>query len=686
MNVATFGATCSPASAQYVKNINAMQHIQQYPRAVEGILNCHYVDDYLDSFGSESEAEKVSSEVRLVHSNGGFHLRNWRTNSERVLIGLGESAAADIKNLYLDRSEHVDRVLGMLWSTGLDELSFSTRMSEEVRHLLDSGTRPTKRQVLRCVMSLFDPLGLLAPFIIHGKVLIQELWRAGTEWDEVIGDKAFEHWNRWTKMIEFISTVKIPRCYFPRATEATYKNAQLHVFVDASEITYSCAAYIRTTANDGSSDCVLVSGKTKVAPLKPMSIPRLELQGCVIGTRLLKFVQDHHPVAFSKRFLWTDSTTAKTWIQSDPRRYKPFVAYRVGEISESTDTSDWRWVPSKLNPADEAAKWGRGPYFNQESQWFHGPAFLRLPEEEWPKTIEPTEPTTEETQKINGPLTQGELLGAEQAIVRLVQRESYPDEMAILEQNRTKPNHKHAFLERKSSLFKLMPELDEAGLLRQRSRIIAANAATYDARFPLILPSKHRAVQLLVADYHQRFRHANNETIVNELRQHYAIPNLRRLVKSVAYKCQLCKIRKACPGNPPMAALPPARLAVHMRPFTFVGLDYFGPFLTKVGRSNVKRWIALFTCLTVRAVHLEIAFSLTTASCISCVRRFIGRRGSPIEIFSDNGTNFQGAERILRDQIDQELSVTFTSTTTKWSFIPPGAPHMGGAWERGENN
>ncbi|XP_055527307.1 uncharacterized protein LOC129719918 [Wyeomyia smithii] len=630
MNVATFGGTCSPASAQYVKNINAMQHIQRYPRAVEGILKCHFVNDYLDSFGSESEAKKVSSEVRLVHSNGGFHLRNWRSNSERVLIELGESAAADIKNLYLDRSEHVNRVLGMLWSTGLDELSFFTRMSEEVRHLLDSGTRPTKRQVLRCVMSLFDPLGLLAPFIIHSKVLIQELWRAGTEWDEAIGDKAFEHWNRWTKMIEFISTVKIPRCYFPRATEATYKSAQLHVFVDASEIAYSCAAYIRTTANDGSSECVLVSGKTKVAPLKPMSIPRTTIP----------------------------SRSPKDFFGLIPQQREH------GSNLIRTDTSHlwpigWeRWVPSKLNPADEATKWGRGPYFNQESQWFNGLAFLRLPEEEWPKTTEPTEPTTEEvrpsvllhfvfvpvldynrfsswrkmvrtaayalrclfnyfeqTQKINGPLTQGELLGVEHAIVRLVQRESYPDEMAILEQNRTKPNHKHAFLERKSALFKLMPELDETGLLRQLSRIIAANAAIYDARFSLILPSKHRA------------------------------------------------IRKACPGNPPMAALPSARLAVHMRPFTYVGLDYFGPFLTKVGRSNVKRWIALFTCLTVRAVHLEIAFSLTTASCISCVRRFIGRQGSPIEIFNDNGTNFQGAERILCDQIDQELSVTVTSTT-----------------------
>ncbi|XP_053686345.1 uncharacterized protein LOC128735887 [Sabethes cyaneus] len=725
MNVATFGATCSPASAQFVKNLNAKEHIQQYPRAVEGILKSHYVDDFLDSFGSESEAEKVSAEVRLVHKNGGFHLRNWRSNSKRVLTGLGESAEGDSKNLNLDCGEQVDRVLGMLWSASSDVLSFSAHMSDEVRNLLESNTRPTKRQVLRCVMSLFDPLGLLAPFIIHGKVLIQELWRAGTEWDEGVGDEVFEHWNRWIRMIEFVSTVKIPRCYFPRATEATYKNAQLHVFVDASEIAYSCAVYIRTTEGEGAPNCVLVSGKTKVAPLKPMSIPRLELQGCVLGTRLLNFVLDNHPTPFAKRFLWTDSTTARSWIRSDPRRYKPFVAHRIGEILETTDVSEWRWVPSKLNPADEATKWGQGPYFNPDSKWFDGPDFLRFSEEAWPKANDLMESTTEEVRpavmlhfafepvldfnrfstwtrllrtvayvlrflsniskpkpKIGGSLMQTELLGAENTIWKLVQRESYPDEIAILERAKSDPTAKFEPLDRRSQLYTLMPTIDEIGLLRQQSRIVAAEYVAYDTRYPIILPTKHRAVSLLTEDYHRRYHHANNETVVNELRQRYVISSLRRLVKTVSYKCQMCKIRKARPTNPPMAALPPARLAVHVPPFTHVGLDYFGPFFVKVGRSQVKRWIALFTCLTIRAVHLEVAFSLSTVSCISCVRRFIGRRGPPSEIFSDNGTNFQGAERILREQISKGLSETFTSTTTKWNFNPPGAPHMGGAWER----
>ncbi|XP_062538555.1 uncharacterized protein LOC134206839 [Armigeres subalbatus] len=170
--------------------------------------------------------------------------------------------------------------------------------------------------------------------------------------------------------------------------------------------------------------------------------------------------------------------------------------------------------------------------------------------------------------------------------------------------------------------------------------------------------------------------------MVNEVRQLYTIPRLRLIVKKVKRECVVCKMREVRPIIPLMAPLPAARLAHHERPFTYTGVDYFGPLLVKLGRSNVKRWIALFTCLTVRAVHLEIAYTLSTESFISCVRRFVGRRGPPAEFFSDNGTNFQGADRVLQHQISQGLSETFTSANTKWNFLPPGAPHMGGAWER----
>lgn len=190
---------------------------------------------------------------------------------------------------------------------------------------------------------------------------------------------------------------------------------------------------------------------------------------------------------------------------------------------------------------------------------------------------------------------------------------------------------------------------------------------------------------LIVDWFHRRFKHANQETIVNEIRQQYEIPKLRSLVKKVARNCVWCRVMKAAPRPPAMAPLPEMRLTPFVRPFTFVGLDYFGPVSVRVGRSLAKRWIALFTCLTIRAVHMEVVHSLSTESCIMAIRRFISRRGPPKEFYTDNGTCFQGASRELKEEIEnrnETLASTFTSTNTSWKFIPPSAPHMGGVWER----
>ncbi|XP_062533692.1 uncharacterized protein LOC134202689, partial [Armigeres subalbatus] len=724
MDVATFGSTCSPASAQFVKNRNAELHRQLYPEAAKAIVNDHYVDDYLASFGTEEEAVQVARDVRLVHANGGFSLHNWRSNSREVLKQLDVVQPATNKSLLLAQSENTERVLGMLWNPVTDMLSFSTQMSVEMQELIRTATKPTKRQVLRCVMTLFDPLGMLAPFLIHGKVLIQDLWREGTKWDEQIGPDAYVKWQRWIRMIEYISDVQIPRCYFRHANQTTYQNSELHVFVDASEVAYSCVIYLRTLSEGSDPRCCIVAAKSKVAPIKPMSIPRLELQGCVLGVRWSKFVRENHDIPITRTVFWTDSRTALAWIRADPRSYRQFVSFRVGEILEHTMASEWRWVPSKANPADEATKWGSGPYFDPNSKWFQGPEFLKLPETDWPCPKEPVTSTTEDIRasilhhstyeqvidfhrfsswnrlhratayvlrflhnstnkhpKHTGPLQQEELRAAEETIFKLVQRECYPEELTALS-GRAPNRTGQEIIGKQSSIYRLLPILDNHGLLRERGRIGAAENVAFNVRHPIILPRKHPVTELLVRRYHQEYRHGNAETVVNEIRQLYTIPRLRIIVKKVSYDCTSCKIRRAKPVIPLMAPLPAARMAHHERAFTYTGVDYFGPLLVKLGRSNVKRWIALFTCLTVRAVHLEVAYSLSTESCISCVRRFVSRRGPPAEFYSDNGTNFQGANRVLQYQISQGLFATFTSTTTKWNFIPPGAPHMGGAWER----
>lgn len=168
--------------------------------------------------------------------------------------------------------------------------------------------------------------------------------------------------------------------------------------------------------------------------------------------------------------------------------------------------------------------------------------------------------------------------------------------------------------------------------------------------------------------------------------QTFFILKLRRLFMKVRSNCQICINANAMPQAPQMAPLPAARLAAFARPFTYVGIDYFGPMFVVENRKTKKRWGVMLTCLTVRAVHIEIAHSLSTDSCLMCLRNFIARRGVPAEIYCDNGTNFHGAENFLKEELLKiNASVVERELAHKgiaWKFNPPSAPHMGGAWER----
>ncbi|XP_058826986.1 uncharacterized protein LOC131686971 [Topomyia yanbarensis] len=733
MNVATFGSACPPASAQYVKNLNASEFAESHPRAVEGVLKSHYVDDYLDSFPNEHEAKQVSADVRMIHTAGGFNIRGWRSNSKVVLEHLDEHTLSQPKYLNMDGAVNYTRVLGLLWLPEEDLLSFSVVLHKDLQNLIDKKEYPTKRLVLRVLMSFFDPLGMLAPFIIQGKILLQQIWRSGVKWDERIDSEAFMRWRQWTGLFPLVNNVRIPRCYFDSSTADHYNRMELHIFVDASEEAYAAVAYFRIVPPDGDIKVALVAAKTKVAPLKPMSIPRLELQAAVLGIRLMKFILESHPVKIARRVLHSDSSTFLSWIRCDPRRYKQYVALRVAEVLSESEVDEWRWVPSKMNPADIATKWGHGPPLDPDHEWYRGYKFMKLPETTWPPQRVAIPITEEEirscythhgisipTPVVNfnrfsrwptllrglayvfryvsnlhrrikkqdttaGYLTQEELRKAETHLIRMTQWEVYSDEMVTLHGNQHLSPERRQPLEKNSTLNKLTPVLDENGILRVDSRLNTAKNIAMETKFPIILPKKHPLAYLIVDHFHRQYRHANSETVVNEVRQLYNIPQLRPLVKNVARNCQECKIAKSMPRIPRMAPLPNARLALFTRPFTYVGVDLFGPLLVKLGRSNVKRWVALYTCLTTRAVHVEVVYNLSTEAFVMSMRRFVARRGSPVEVYSDNGTNFQGANRLLQEQIQkiaEGMAATFTNTTTRWVFNPPGAPHMGGAWER----
>ncbi|XP_058810950.1 uncharacterized protein LOC131675821 [Topomyia yanbarensis] len=321
MDVATFGATCSPCSAQYVKNRNAKEFADKWPRAAEAIIEGHYVDDYLDSFDSIDEAKLITTEVTMIHQKGGFEIRNWLSNAPEVLNHLKSPSKTVVKNLDLDKGDNKERVLGMLWLTEADSLGFSTQMREDIAKIIAEEQRPTKRQVLKCVMSLFDPLGILALFSVHGKILIQRIWRSGISWDDEIEDGEYELWRKWIGFLPSLVDIQIPRCYMMNFNPSAELSTQLHIFVDASEEACSSVAYLRFVLPENTISCAIVSAKTKVAPLKPLSIPRLELQAAILGARLARFIEENHNIKIDEKIFWSDSRIVLAWIRSDSRRY-----------------------------------------------------------------------------------------------------------------------------------------------------------------------------------------------------------------------------------------------------------------------------------------------------------------------------------------------------------------------------
>ncbi|XP_055615247.1 uncharacterized protein LOC129761547 [Toxorhynchites rutilus septentrionalis] len=726
VQVMTFGACCSPSTAQYVKNINAKRFEQDHPTAVDAIVKRHYVDDMLVSVESVEEAVQLVQDVKKIHAAAGFEMLNWISNSRGVLAAISEETTPE-KNLDIGKESTTEKVLGMWWDTSKDCFTYKVSSRYE-QDLISGNRRPTKREVLRTLMMVFDPLGLIAHVLMFLKVLLQEIWRTPVGWDDPIEDAQYDKWLSWLAVFPHIATIEIPRCYRTLTPTGAGTVVQMHTFVDASESGFAAVVYLRFENHD-TVECALVSAKTRVAPLKFLSIPRSELQAAVIGVRLADTISKSLSIAVSRRIFWSDSKDVLCWLRSDHRRYSQFVAFRVSKILETTEVCEWRWVPTKHNVADEGTKWKGAPNLASNSRWLRGPKFLLLKEEDWPVNPFPVRTTEEELRlhllvhiqpsdpvirpqdfskwnkllrvsayvlryinnlkrscygkpRVSGELKRKDFIDAEN---HFVQSTAFAEEIVILNKNRALKNSMKR-IPRSSLLYQWNAFLDENDVLRVKGRTKACAFIDRDAAEPIILPRDHPVTRLIISSIHERFLHQNHETVINEVLQRYRIPRLKAAYRQIRKDYQQCKILLANPQPPAMGDLPPARLAAFSRPFTHMGVDYFGLILVSIGRRNEKRWGVLATCLTTRAIHLQIAYKLTTDSCVMAIRNIMARRGIPARIYSDRGTNFRGANKELQNAIENldhdALIAEFTSSHIEWSFNPPATPHMGGAWER----
>ena len=720
MTCLVFGANSSPASALFVKNENAKRFAASRPNASRKILKDFYMDDFLSSCKTATEAFEIIRDVIDINKEANFEMHAWACNNVNVIKQLKNTANNTDVTKLCDRGG--ERILGLYWNTQKDLLSFNVGIERIPVDILSGARKPTKREFLRIIMSVYDPLGLLGPFTLQSRIIMQEIWQSGVGWDEKIRDEEQVGWVKWLRNLQKIKSLSIPRCLTPIYKK--YTSVQLHMFCDASLKAYTAVVYLRFVVPNEKAHVSLVMAKTRVAPLKPMNVPRLELQAALLGARLVRTVRSEMEIKINKIYLWSDSLTVLRWIKGEPRTRTIFVAHRLGEINELTTSTDWNWVPTKLNPADYSTRWIKVP-IDENNAWFIGPEFLRLPESEWPKQKHLTESEKSNidameirkfhvfsTQILKRDLVQStgllKLLGwdgllvvarrvrkaadhwlkitgrdyenkdyAEEYWFRIIQQDCFSEELNLLQQRQS--------LNKSTKILILNPFIDSKGILRAEGRVTKMNNLLFNNN-PIILDAKHSAVKLLLKNYHRRFYHMSRETIVNEVRQKFYIFGLRSALRSIAFNCLTCKLQRAKPKNPIMASLPEGRVAFRQRSFSHCGVDYFGPMQVKIGRRREKRWGVLFTCLTTRAIHIELAHSLTASSAIMALQRLSARRGAPIVLYSDNGTNFRGACAELNEQIRNIDTMKQRSYALKngmkWIFNPPGAPHMGGAWER----
>ncbi|XP_058839826.1 uncharacterized protein LOC131695375 [Topomyia yanbarensis] len=722
MTAMIFGAVSSPSIAQYIKNFNAKELEERLPGVQRAIVEQHYVDDYFDSADTDEEAIELIDRVITAHDHGGFKLGKFVSNSDSVIQSLDPELKANV-----DKPDDV-KVLGLRWNVATDEIVFPLDFPKLGDILRSTDMIPTKRELLKFMMGIFDPLGVLSPVTIHLKILFQDLWRLQINWDDEIPDGFIPKWAEWLEETAKLRDVRIPRYYFPELP--SFNNVELHAFCDASDKAFACVIFM-VHRNPNKSYVTQVCAKSRVAPLKSQTVPRLELQGCVLASQVMKMVQEEMKVEVTSIHFWTDSKICLGWL-STTEKLTAYVGSRVSKIKENGHhTAMWHWIPSYLNVADLGTKCSK---FANIAEWLKGPEFLAQERKCWP-AHDVVDLTSEESNNFHDELVcirdEGlcyqiaetidlqlpdikrfsdynrliratayylkmkkilalpkkekpetfkidvhDMINAKNAWYKKVQMECFAEERRCLE---TK-----GFVKKSSRLFSLSPFISD-GIIRMQGRI-QDDGHPFGMNNPVILPDNHDFTNLLIRMYHIANCHQGVDTVVGNLRLRYRILKIRSQVKKYPHVCVTCRELRAKPTVPQMGDLPKIRTTPFVYPFTHTGIDYFGPLTIKVGRRLEKRWIVLFTCMTSRAVHLEIVPSLDTNSCIMAIRCFMAIRGVPQKINTDNGTNFTGADqelkRLTKELDHQQIEETLSVRGVEWSFIPPGAPHFGGCWER----
>ncbi len=725
-----FGSAASPCIAIFTIKEHARRLKEKYPLASETVIKSTLVDDNLDSAHTVEEAKALAVELKELYAEAGMSLGKVVSNSKEVLDCFGEEEKSPSINVAAfctkDLQLPLVKTLGVVYSGEEDVFAFAlSRPDEEVW---------TKRKVLSFEAQLYDPHGLVIPYVVQSRMLIQEMWRAKLEWDEPLEGALLKRWEKWLDDLSELEKLKIPRCLHPLIGEAP-DGEELHIFCDASGDGYAAVAYWVSTKEKKRASRLVVA-RARVAPLHRLSVPRLELLATQLALDLMELIHQALPISMTQTWFWTDSTNVLCWILAESRAFNSFVGHKVARIQTTTPRERWSWVPTKQNPADIPSRGASMKDLRSESLWWEGPGFLVQDRDQWPPQPDQIRPTKEALQEMKkgdtfvymaeqppnkrlGHIRDGYNMERDQfpirvgcwgKLTRLVgwclrwrhrKAKSFLDEEDLegatwriwrlvqeccLARSREDLVTKGK-LSSDSRILSLRPFLDNKGVLRTNARLREALHLPFEARHQVIVPKDHWITELLIRHTHVKLAHAGGQHVLSHLLEKYWLLKARRVIRTVTSECVECRRQRGTPMGQEMATVPDFRVPDRrVVPFAHTALDMAGPFKIKEKNSDTvdKSYFLLLTCMVYRAVHLEPLQDMTADAFLQAYDRFTARRGVPSLVVSDNGSNFIGAQNERRRLWNKFRCnyVQMKRPETTWNFTPPRGPHFGGIYER----
>ena len=594
-----FGLTSSPflLHATIIHHLN--QYKEKYPEIITKLLKSFYVDDMVSGADTEEEAVQLTDESDKIMKEANMKLNKWNSNSKQVLETCSVADTAKT-------GESSVKVLGMSWNTEADLFEYNV---QNIIALSES-LKPSKRTVLRILQKVYDPLGFLAPYIITAKVFLQRLCRLDVSWDEEIPEDMMHEWEVWKAGLNELKEFKIPRSIKDNNSSVL----ELVGYSDASKDAYAAVVYIRCISKN-IIKTNLVIAKSRVAPMKKQTIPRLELLGAVLLARLVAVVVEFLSLwKFTRVTYCTDSMNVFHWIQGS-RKWNRYISKRVDEILNLSLKQQWRHCDGDLNPADYPTRGMTVEQLCYSQEWLHGPKCLSEPTFYSETKTVPTPPTDEclreelksvhtlcatETTGLNSIIrledysTLSRLYRVTAYVQMFISKRVKKKEVSFLDMKRQAErkwiiheqmkHHKNLIPFLKGEVTKPIPNVtkqldlfvDDDGVVRCSGRFKYANLS-YNVKYPIFIPKESYLSTLIIKDRHRRVKHGGIKITLAEIRDEYWIPRGKRMIQDIIRNCVICRRITAkpfpIPGPPP---LPSIRLS-EMPPFTNTGVDFAGP-------------------------------------------------------------------------------------------------------------